>query len=299
MRDTLPRSESAMSTRIFGKITRLVALSVVGAVGGASAFAQSGSPAQALIENTFVFNAGVFVLGTDLSATLNGQSTSNPSVDFDQTFGKGSDASRARIDAMWRITPQHHVRFAYFNNTVTRNRVLDKDINWDDTTFSAGANTESRTKYAVYELSYEYAFLHTPTYEVAGGLGIHFQDMSLRLSGTATITDSEGNVTSSGSVSKSSSLPAPLPVIGVRAGWAVAPQIFLEAQAQIFKVSIDGYNGNWSDMRANATWMFSRNFGVGIGYDRFATRVNVSKSNFDGNLKLTYSGLQAFLTGTF
>jgi hypothetical protein len=45
--------------------------------------------------------------------------------------------------------------------------------------------------------------------------------------------------------------------------------------------------------------MFHRNYGVGLGYDRFATRVDVSKNDFDGRLKTSYSGLQAYLTGTF
>jgi hypothetical protein len=45
--------------------------------------------------------------------------------------------------------------------------------------------------------------------------------------------------------------------------------------------------------------MYHRNYGIGLGYDRFLTNLDVSKDDFDGRLKLGYSGLQAYLTGTF
>ena len=89
-------------------------------------------------------------------------------------------------------------------------------------------------------------------------------------------------------------------MIGLRAGWVVAPDWYVDASAQFFKIKAGDYDGNWSDLRVNATWMFHRNYGVGLGYDRFATQeYNVSKDNFDGRLKLGYSGAQIYLTGSF
>jgi len=85
----------------------------------------------------------------------------------------------------------------------------------------------------------------------------------------------------------------------VRAGWAFAPDWYLEGLGQVFKVKIDGYNGHWIDARAGLTYMFSRNFGFGLGYNRFVTRVDVERSNFNGSARFGYSGLQAYLTGTF
>jgi hypothetical protein len=288
-----------MSSRNALTAARLVVGSLLGALAAAPALAQSSSYAQGLLDDRFVINLGAFVLGTDLKGNLNGQSVSNPEIDFDQAFGKASDATRVRLDALWRINPKHHVRFLYFDNTTTRSKVIDRDIKWDDLTFRVGGNVDSETKFKVYELAYEYAFMREPTYEVAGSFGVHYMDMSLRLSGNANVTDANGNVISTGLATKKSSLPAPLPVIGLRGGWVVAPQWYIDAQAQLFKVNINGYDGNWSDVRLGATWMFSRNYGIGLGYNRFYTKVDVSKSDFNGTLKVGYSGLQAFLTGSF
>jgi hypothetical protein len=280
-----------MHSKIGRKVSRLVVGGLLGAAATTSAFAQN---AQGLLNNRFVFNLGAFIVNNDVKATLNGQSTTNPEVDFNNTFGKASDATRIRLDGMWRITPTQHVRFMWFENKVTRDKVLDRDVNWDDVTYHVGANVHAESKVSIYELAYEYAFLRAPTYEVAGTAGIHYSDFSLSLSGTGTVNGNPGSFQS-----KSSSLPAPLPVIGIRGGWAFAPDWYAEGLGQLFKVNIDGYNGNWFDARAGVTWMFMRNFGVGLGYNRFTTRVDVSKSNFNGNLKFGYSGIQAYLTGTF
>jgi hypothetical protein len=280
-----------VSTR--GSFACALSVIVPGLLAATSASAQL-SNAQGLIENSVVVSAGVFVVGTDVKARVNGQSVQNPDVDFDDTFGTASDQTRARLDALWRITPKHHVRFLYFNNSTTRNRVLDRDVNWGDETFHVGANVESQIKLKVYSLAYEYAFIHQPTYEVNGSLGIHYADLSIRLAGNATVG---GAATSF--VSDTRKLPAPLPVIGVRAGWAFAPDWYLEGLGQFFKVSIDGYNGHWVDGRVGVTWMFTRNFGAGLGYNRFITRVDVDRTSFNGTARFGYSGLQAFLTGTF
>jgi hypothetical protein len=283
------------SNRVRG--VRLLVGGLLGAASAASALAQSATPAQGLLTNSFVFNLGAFVVGTDTKATLNGSSTTNPEVDFNDSLGTGSSATRVRLDGLWRINPNHHLRFLYFDNNNSVSRVIDRDIQWGDYTFQANGQVDTDLKLRTYELAYEYAFWREPNYEISGTIGLHYSKISLALSGQATITGDSESVASS--VNKSSSLAAPLPVIGLRAGWALAPQWYVDAQVQLFGVNIDGYKGTWSDVRLGATWMFHRNWGVGLGYDRWTTRVDVNKDQFNGSLKTNYSGLQAYVTGSF
>jgi len=280
-------------------INKAIVVGALGLVSGGGAGAQELTPAQGLLNDRFVFNAGLFVVGTDLSARLDGQSGRNPAVDFDETLGRASDASRGRIDAQWRFAPKHILRFEYFNYDASQSRVIDRDVTLGDTTFNAGASLSSKTEYSVYQLGYEYAFLKRPSYEIAGTLGVHFTDLNFRLAGSGTVTGPDGTTTASGSVSKESDLPMPLPVIGIRGGWAVSPQIYLDARLQFLRLSVDGYDGHWSNAHLGATWMFARHWGVGLGYHRFTTRVDVARTNFNGELKLGYSGLLAYVTGSF
>ena len=273
---------------------------LAGALLAAASLAQAQpTPAQSLIQNKFVFNLGGFILGTDVTAHLNGSSTTNPDIDFDKTFGEGSDSTRVRADALWRITPNHHLRFLYFNNTADRTRAIDRNIAWGDYTFQAGATVEAKTKFQIYELAYEYALWRTADLEISGSLGVHYMKLSQQLAGTATFTDANGVTTAASFVRKENSVPVPLPVIGFRAAWAFAPNWVLEGQGQVFKADIGGYDGRVTDLRAGVTWMFSRNFGAGLGYNRFSMNVETDKENFDGRIRFGYSGALLYLTGTF
>ena len=288
-----------MTSKSASKITTTTLVCLSATLGAGSALAQSATPAQALLDNNWVFNLGAFVVGTDLKASLNGQSTTNPEIDFDETLGKADDTTRARGDVLWRINPVHHLRFSYFNNTIERSKVIDRDVTWGDYTFKADGRVDSRHEMEVYELAYEYAFMKQPTYEVSAIIGLHYTDTTLQLSGNATLTLPDGSTTTAEPTVRKNSVAAPLPVIGLRGAWVVSPQWLLEASGQFFKLNYDGIDGNWSDLRASATWMFSRNFGLGLAYNRFTMRIDAEKNNFNGNLKTGYGGLQAFLTGTF
>lgn len=286
-----------MSTPRISTSGSLALCAVLGGVVAGPAAAQS--PAQALLDQSFVISAGGFLVQTDLRASLNGQSVNNPEIDFDETFGKANDSTRVRADLLWRISPKHHVGMMYFDNRISRTKTLSKDIVWGDNTYKAGANVASDNKFKVGALVYEYAFMRDPSYEVAFSVGAHVSDLSLTLSGDASVTDGSGNVTQVPKATQSNSVTAPLPVIGLRGAWAVTPNLLLEASGQIFKVKIDEVDGNWSDVQASATWMFNKTFGLGVGYDRYMNRVDVTKSGFDGSVKFGYSGVQLFGTLSF
>jgi|KBSSwiStaDraftv2_1062776.scaffolds.fasta_scaffold17487_6 hypothetical protein len=273
------------------------ALIAAGFANGARA--QAGGPAQTLLDGTLVGNIGGFVLGTDVKATLNGESTNNSQIDFDKTFGSAGDQTRIRGDVLWRITPNHHLRFLYFDDSATRKRVIDSDVAWGDNVFTAGGEVKVKNSYKIAELAYEYAFIRQPTFELSGSLGVHYMDVSIKLSGDAIVTDANGNSVAVSGSTKKGDVSAPLPVIGIRAGWVVLPNLYLDAQGQYFKANVSGYDGSVTDLRAGATWMFTPNLGLGIGYNRFYTNVETVKKNFDGSLKFGYSGFQMFLTGAF
>ena len=258
------------------------------------------SAAPGLLTNDITVSLGGYIVGTDVKANLNGHTVdAGKPIDFSQTLGTGGNFNRIRADALWRINPKHHIRFLYFNTDVTRTRTLDKPLDWGDYQFQANASLSATTKLSVYELSYEYAFMRRPTFELAGNVGVHLLDMSVKLSGVATITGANGNVSSASYSTSNRSVPAPLPVVGLHGIWAVVPNVYLEAEGQIFKFDYQGINGNWNDLRLSGTWMFSRHFGAGLGYDRFHVNVDVNKGQFAGNVTLGYSGLQLFLTGSY
>jgi hypothetical protein len=278
-------------------------VSFVAALLAAAAVAQADSPTQELLNDRFNVDLGTFVVASNLNGSLRGTAnTTNQNVDFDKEFGTDADQTRWRIDVLWRITQRQHLRFMYFDNDIKRTRAIDQNLEWGDYTFLAGGQVTAEQKFRVYELAYEYAFLRRDDYEIVASAGIHVDDLTLTLSGNASLTVD----TPTGPVeqlatfaTKQSSVPAPLPVVGVRGGWAVSDHVYLDAYAQVFKLSYQGIDGNWSDLRAGATWMFNHHFGLGVGYDRFATHVDLNKGSFNGRLNVGYQGALIYLKGGF
>jgi len=267
--------------------------------GGAAAQSPPSSQAQGLLDGSVVVNVGAFVLNSNIRANLNGRSSRDSEIDFEEVFGRSSDATRVRADILWRITPTHHLRFMYFDNDVDRSRAVDRQLSWGDYTYRAGANLEFSQELEIFQLAYEYAFVRRPTYQVAGSVGLHLTELTVRLAGDATLVRPDGSTQTVAGSTQSNSLLAPLPVVGVRWGWVAAPDWYIDALAQYFRAGVAGYDGYWSDLRVGATWMYTRNVGIGLGYNRFTTRLKVDRSGFDGRLSMGYSGLQAYLTFAF
>ncbi|MBL8351817.1 MAG: hypothetical protein JNL87_16075 [Burkholderiaceae bacterium] len=283
-----------MTTALMPKRSAVAACAAIACAAASPAFAQSTSPAQALLDQSWVFNLGGFFVQSDLKASLNGTSAKNPDIDFDETFGKADKSNRARADLLWRINPKHHVALMYFDNRNTRSKALDRQISWGDNVYDVGAVVTSETKFKIGALSYEYAFMREPSYEVAGSIGLHVTDMTLGLSGDAKV-----NGVPTSKATQSNSVTAPLPVLGLRGAWVVTPNVLLEAQGQVFKIKVNDIDGNWSDLQAKATWMFNKNFGLGLGYDRYYNRIDVEKPEYNGRVKMGYSGLQLFGVASF
>lgn len=251
-----------------------------------------------LLERRLQLSAGGFLLQTDVKARLNGAASRSTDVDFDESLGLGDDATRVRLDALWRMTPTHRLRLLYFDNENAARSTLEQDIRWGDTLYRAGATLDARYEFAIYELAYEYAFVHTPDAEIAATIGVHYLDLSLRLAGSASTLDANGSVVASQFQSVDSSVPAPLPVLGLRGMWRVAPRTYIDGLAQFFKVSGD-IDGRIYDLRAGATYMFTPHVGAGLGYNVFEVRADVGTSDFRGRLQMGYSGLVLYVTGAF
>ena len=291
-----------------GTATRGNLLYAAGVIGvllatATSAPVRAGSPTEDLLNDRFVISVGGFVVISNINGSLLGSANTNDqSIDFNKQFGTDAAQTRLRGEVLWRITPTQHMRFSYFDNDVDETRSIDQDLPWGDYTFKAGGQATAEIKSRVYELTYEFAFLRRPNYEIVAVAGIHLDDLTLKLSGDASVTvdTPTGPVEEPATLTSTShSVSAPLPIFGFRGDWAVSPHVYVDASAQIFSLSYQGIDGNWSELRAGATWMFSNHFGIGIGYDRFATHADVGKGGFNGRLNWGYQGVLIYLKGGF
>jgi hypothetical protein len=255
----------------------------------ATALALVASPAQAAEptpDNRFQVELGTFFVSTDTTMRVDGEVTqTGTSFDAEQELGF-DDANRFRAEAAWRFAPRHRLRAMYFDNDRSNTRRLDEEIEFDDTTFPVGAEVNAQNRTTIIELTYEYSFMQREGWELAGSFGLHQTTFEMSLD--ADVTAGAGSA--SRHLAGEAKTEAPLPLIGLRGSWQLAEDWLLNAQVQYFQLEYDAYDGSIADYKVDLVWMFAEHFGVGLGYNQFAFRVDVDEGNFDGRLRWTYGG---------
>ena len=242
-----------------------------------------------LLDDRFEIALGTFGIDSQPTIELNG-SAGSARVDFDKEIG-GGDSFRARVDAQWRFAERHKVQFAAFGLNRSKERRIEQEIDWGDVTYPVDADVKFESDFYVIEGVYDYSFVQRDTWELGASIGLHWTHLeaSLKASGTS----------SSGSLSESASVDAPLPVIGLRGLWSLSHDFWFAGSAQFFALSINEYDGNLQDYRAFVTWQPRKWLGVGVGYERFKVDVDVDKSDFNGSLDWTYDGPMIFYNASF
>jgi hypothetical protein len=251
------------------------------------------------LESKLIVDAGWFFMSTDTRVRVDGQTSDEigTDVDYDDTFGLG-DFDRFRGEVSWRIAPRHLIRGMYFQNNRTGTRVLNQDVEFSGETYPVGATVDARSDLKIAQLSYEYAFLRRESYEIAGGIGIHYMDMGLQLDATVI---SQGT-TVSRSLAEEATTKAPLPVLGLRGLWVLPNNFYVSAQAQYFHLNFDPYTGSLLDLKASIVWQASDHVGFGIAYNDFGFKFDIDEqgaNDFNGHLRWDYSGAVAFATFMF
>ena len=210
-------------------------------------------------------------MSTDMRVRVDGETTdtTGSDVNFDDTFGIG-DFDRFRAEASWRIAPRHVLRAMYFQNNRHATRSIERDVEFQDQTFPVGATVNASSELTIAQVSYDYAFLRRDNYEIAGGIGIHYVDMGLKLDATVT---AQGNQASR-SLDAGATTAAPLPVLGLRGLWRLSDSFYIAGQVQYFYLEFDPYSGSLIDLKASAVWQVdrSRRRGARLQRLRFSLR---------------------------
>jgi hypothetical protein len=263
----------------------------VAAVGWPAARADE---APNLLTDPFHVAVGTYIVASEPTVQLNGETARGDGVDFDSVLG-GGDATRLRIDADWRFgdSQRHKLRALAFAMSRERTETIDEEIDWGGDTYPVNAEVKAKFTFSIIELAYEYAFLRTDTYEVGGSIGLHYAGIEASLRAES---DSSGQ---SLDISNKASVDVPLPVVGLRGLWKLPHDFYVDAQGQFFALSIDEYDGSVQDYRLMLTWQPKPWVGLGIGYNSFKVDLDVERERFDGSLDWKYDGPMIFYSASF
>lgn len=247
------------------------------------------------LNDHWVASLGTFIVNQATTLSVDGELSQGTELNWDDTFGDEGDQSQFRLDGYWRFAERHKVRAMAFSSSRSNSRTFERDIEFQDELFPIGARVKGEIDFSIYELAYEYDFLRRDTWELGASFGIHYTQYKAGLSATVTTPGGGG----SRSRKADADLDAPLPVIGLHGMWGLGHNLWLDASAQLFSLSIDEYDGNLQDYRIGLIWQPKEWAGIGLGYNRFDVDVDVDTSGFKGSLDWQYDGPQIFYSVAF
>jgi len=228
-------------------------------------------------------DSGTGVPGTELS--------------LENDLGGPTSQTSFRADGYWRFGRYGRVEFAYRGWNQKGSRVLSQDIRFGDQIYHVGASVDSEYKVQVGELYYSYSLVNTGEAEIGLMLGVsaYFNKVSIAASGTVT---GPGGTTTVSVVNETRSLTAPIPAVGAHFSYTLLPGWIVYGKAKGLKATISTYTGSMLDVQGGMDFFFSKNFGIGGGYQY--VKIFYEQTNDRAvSLHYRYSGPLAHVTLAF
>ena len=174
---------------------------------------------------------------------------------FQDDLGLDEDSEVARISGHYRFKPRHRINFGYFNISNDATTTLLRDIQFEDTIFTAGSAVRSNLDFTVMNILYTYSFFQKPTLDLGVSTGVNLYEFDSKITAPATQTREEGDGT------------APLPVLGLRVRWAFTPKFLLGASFDYFEIDKSDTEGQVIDILVAVEHQTWKNAGLGLGYN--------------------------------
>lgn len=219
-------------------------------------------------------------------ARLNaGHTVEGTQIDFESELGLEGNVASPRLGLLWRITRRSGISASYFQLNRDGTDTASIDIKWGDISIPADAPVYSKMDTEVLTLSYTYAFVQRPKWELAVSGGLHvtrFEATIQRLDDPAQ-TDG-GTVT------------APLPVVGLVGGFDFGKRWTMLGKSRFFALDVGDYKGRILELSAFAQYAFSKHVGIAAGLDFFETDLESEDDGFQGEIQWSYFGPGVYLT---
>ena len=209
-------------------------------------------------------------------------------VDFHETLGGDTSTTVFRADALYRFNDHHALGLAWYGLKFTGVRSLSKDIVWGDVTYPVSTVVDSKIKFDIYKLNYQYSVYHNEKVELGALIGFHVMRTF------AGISASEINE------AQSQAVTAPLPVWGIFADYKFTPRFSVYYNYQVFFIDYqDKARGGMQDTLFGLEYRLFRHVALGAAYNRFSLNLELKGDNSTLNIDTGWNGGMLYTTVYF
>ena len=234
----------------------------------------------------YMLRLGAYVVdGADTRFSVTGEGVLGTVIDYSRDLGGESRDTIPRIDAYYRFNERHRIDFTSFSIDRVGTRSLSIDITIDGTEYNVGETINSEIKYTLYKLGYAYSFYHSPKVELSVTAGLNFTDYDMKFTAA------------SGAKTEAAGFTAPLPMFGLRMGYAITPKWSVNYVAESFFIELESkIKGALINYELNTEYKLFDNFAIGAGLARIGTSLDVDDDDWSGSVSDSYRGYTLFGT---
>ncbi|WP_456311963.1 hypothetical protein [Pseudomonas shirazensis] len=238
----------------------------------------------------FKFTAGAFFPTNNTEVEVgNNNGTFGNLIDFEKDLGFDKNTISFVAAFEWRISRRSRLGTEYFYLKRTAIKTLEKEIEFGDNVYPVDARVSSFMDNQIYRITYGYAIISKPTYEIGALIGAHILlgDVGLKL---------EAN-TAEAEYRDTFDFTAPLPDVGIWGEFVLAKKWGLYANANYFALKINDIDGRIWSYNLSVLYNVYKNFSLTAGYTGLNIRIDAEKERLNGFFKWGYNG--PTLTATY
>ena len=267
--------------------TRSVVMSLCAAIASTSiinnAIADDEAPVYAFPDQWMIRLGAYIVDGSNTAVSVSSDVGLGAIIDYQKDLGGEDGDTIPRIDAYYRFNERHRIDFTSFSIDRKGTRTLAVELEIGDEIYAADETINSDIKYTLYRLGYGYSFYHSPKTELTltAGLNMTEYDLSFALA--------------DGSKAESAGVTVPLPVVGLRMGYAITPKWNVRYVSEAFFIEFDdSFRGAIINFELNTEYRLFKHFALGAGIARIGVDAEVDDEDWRGKVTDSYRGFNVF-----
>jgi hypothetical protein len=212
-------------------------------------------------------------------------------IDFENDLGFSRVVSTFMANFAWRVSPRSRINASYYNIARSSTYTLKKDIVFDSTTYFANTSVTAFFNTPIFQLSYGYAILAKPNYEVGLQIGAHIVGFSTGMSvrGTGSGFDKSSDF----------EFTAPLPDLGIWGSYVLSNRFALNLEVGYLALTIDDTNGRILSYDFQFLYKLLRRLDVSLGFTGLNFKVTKTTQYTEGIFMWGYNGPSLSLSYSF
>jgi len=241
----------------------------------------------------FKINLGAYfpAISTDLQVDVG-----DDTIDFEDVLGLSDNQSVFRLDGYWRFAQRHRLGYGYYRLSRDASTYLSDQLVIGGETWPAQALIASDLTLDFYQLNYMYSFYQGEKWEIAGTIGAYWVRAETTLFLAAEICPPDEECIGTGQLFENDTFEGPLPLLGLTFDYYITPKWLVTLKGGYFQLTLNDYKGRIANLGASVEYQFTKTFGLGLGYDGFALKLDADDPNSDifSSLEYKYHGVQVY-----